>query len=36
MGAKEVSGIETRIQQKLDGMNREAFCFVLFLVFLFS
>lgn len=35
MGAKERRRRETRIQQKLDGINREAFCFVLFLVFLF-
>lgn len=34
-GAKEGRGIETRIQEQLDGINREAFCFVLFLVFLF-
>lgn len=35
MGAKEGRRIETIIQQKLDGINRESFCFVLFLVFLF-
>lgn len=35
MGAKEGRRRETRIQQKWDGINREAFCFVLFLVFLF-
>lgn len=34
-GKKEGRGAEIRIQQKLDGINRAAFCFVLFLVFLF-
>lgn len=29
-------GTDIRLKQKWDGMNREAFCFVLFLVFFFS
>lgn len=28
-------GTEIRLKQKWDGMNREAFCFVLFLGFFF-
>lgn len=27
-GAKEGRGTESRIKPKLDGMNREAFCFI--------
>lgn len=36
VGAKEGRRIETRIQQKLDGINREAFCFCFISGFPFS
>lgn len=35
-GRGEEMGTEIRLKQKWDGMNREAFCFVLFLGFFFS